>query len=75
MERRADHPGCGLERRELRGVDGALPPCVVEAHDAVELTGDEDRYDRLGLGADAFDGGAMTARNLALAEVHAPSCA
>ena len=71
MERRADHPGRGLERGELGGVDGALAARVVESHDAVELTGDEDRHDRLGLRADALDGGGLTGGTLALAEGNA----
>ena len=55
VQRRADHSGGGLEGGELRGIDGAMLPRVVEAHDARELAGDEYRHDRLGPGADALD--------------------
>jgi hypothetical protein len=72
VQRGADHSGGGLEGGELRGIDGAMLPRVVEAHDARELAGDEYRHDRLGLGADALDEGErIPGRGLLLAEAHA----
>ncbi len=54
MQCRADDAGGRLERGELPCVDRAALAGIVETHDADEVAGDEDRYDGLGLGADAF---------------------
>ena len=57
VQRGADHAGGGLQGRQFRGVDRAVLAGIVEAHHADELTGDEDRHDRLGLSAHALDAG------------------
>src|SRR5207237_1293586 len=73
VQRRADHAGGGLERRELRRIDGATLAGVVEAHDADELARYEDRHDGLRAGADALDaGGALLCVDLSGAEADAP---
>ena len=55
MEGRADDAGRVLERGKLGGIDRATLAGVVEADDADELAGDEDRYDGFRLGADALE--------------------
>src|SRR3984885_3688755 len=55
---------------------GSGPAGVVEAHHADELAGDENRHDRFGLGADAFDTREHLARgHLVLAEADAATSA
>jgi len=71
VQRGADHAGRGLERRELRGVDGAVLARVVESHDPHELPGHEDRHDRLGLGADSPEARCLAVSRVAGAEAHA----
>ena len=55
MQRGADDAGRGLEGRQLGGIDRTPLAGVVESDDTDELAGNEDRHDRLGLGADAFE--------------------
>src|SRR5207302_7238106 len=72
VQRRADHAGGGLERRELRRIDSAALAGAVEAHDADELARYEDRHDGLRAGADALDAGAaLLCVDLGGAEAHA----
>ncbi len=62
MQSRADDARRGLECRQLGGIDRTALFCVVERHDACEFTGDEDRHDRLRLGADALESGRCVLR-------------
>jgi hypothetical protein len=72
MQSRADDAGGGLERGQLRSLDGAVLARVVEAQHADEFAADEDRHDRLGARAHAINARQRGATvHLGLAEAHA----